>query len=200
MDTNEINPQDKSYSKIATMADHVRYEFTNQDTVVLRKSGNYFKAVGNSAVILKLLGAKTKVRSLYNQTFQQEVIEMSLHKNTIQETKEYLLKQSIKLLRDDDTFFIVRLRHPFSAKHIKAARNSATVRTEITEHILTAGRSNTPLAREVREIFKEVAQLVRNMKNQDGVALGYTLLQETLDLQKAVRQLTRTENPSKELL
>ena len=38
------------------------------------------------------------------------------------------------------------------------------------------------------------------MKNQDGVALGYTLLQETLDLQKAVRQLTRTENPSKELL
>ena len=62
--------EDKSYLKMKSYLDQIRYEFTNQDTVVLRKSGNYFKAVGNSAVILKLLGAKTKVRSLYNQTFQ----------------------------------------------------------------------------------------------------------------------------------
>ena len=49
--------EDKSYLKIQSITDQIRYEFTNQDTVALRKSGVYHKAVGNSAVMLKILGA-----------------------------------------------------------------------------------------------------------------------------------------------
>ena len=79
--------EDRSYQKIKSPTDQVRYEFTNQDTVVLRKSGVYYKVVGNSAVMLKILGAKTKIRSGYNSSFEQEVLEMSLHSKNIGDIK-----------------------------------------------------------------------------------------------------------------
>ena len=55
-----MEPAEKSYNKLKTNLDQIRYEFTNQDSVALRKSGNFYKAVHNSAVMLKMLGAKTK--------------------------------------------------------------------------------------------------------------------------------------------
>lgn len=39
--------EDKSYEKLKTVPDHIRYEFTNQDSIALRKNGVYYKAVGN---------------------------------------------------------------------------------------------------------------------------------------------------------
>ena len=192
--------EDKSYLKMKSVPDQIRYEFTNQDTIALRKSGAYHKAVGNSAVLLKILGAKTKIRSSYNAFYGQEVLEMSLHSGKLNEIKEYLQTLSEKTLRDDGVFYVIRLKAPISAKRIKRARNSEELRTEITEDILLKRRHSTPMAREVREIFKEVGLLARTMKNQDGMVLGEALLQETMQLQRAVRVLTRTEAPPKELV
>lgn len=191
--------EDRSYQKIKSPTDQVRYEFTNQDTVVLRKSGVYYKVVGNSAVMLKILGAKTKIRSSFSSAYSQEVLEMSLHSGKLDEIKEYLKTLSTKILRDDELFYIVRLKAPISAKHIKRARTSGELRTEVTQDILLKRRHSTPLAKEVREIFKEVGLLVRTMKNQDGLVLGEALLREAVDLQRAVRVLTRDAHPAAEV-
>ena len=58
--------EDKSYLKMKSYLDQIRYEFTNQDTVVFMKIGSYGKAVGNSAIMLKILGAKTKLHARFN--------------------------------------------------------------------------------------------------------------------------------------
>ena len=58
--------EDKSYLKMKSYLDQIRYEFTNQDTVVFMKVGAYSKAVGNSAVVLKILGAKTKLHARFS--------------------------------------------------------------------------------------------------------------------------------------
>ncbi len=192
--------EDKSYLKMQSVSDQIRYEFTNQDSIVLRKSGVYYKAVGNSAVLLKLLGAKTKIRSSYSVAYGQEVLEMSLHSGKFGEIKEYLQTLSSKTLRDDGLFYAVRLKTPVSAKRIKRARTSDELRTEITEDILLKRRHSTPMAREVREVLKEVGLLARTMKNQDGTVLGEALLQAVLSLQRVVRVLTRTPEPPKELV
>ena len=132
--------EDRSYQKIKSPTDQVRYEFTNQDTVVLRKSGVYYKVVGNSAVILKILGAKTKIRSGYNSSFEQEVLEMSLHSKNIGDIKEYLETMSSKVLRDDGLFYIVRLKTPIGAKRIRRARGSNELKEEIARDILIKRR------------------------------------------------------------
>ena len=188
--------EDRSYQKIKSPTDQVRYEFTNQDTVVLRKSGVYYKVVGNSAVMLKILGAKTKIRSGYNSSFEQEVLEMSLHSKNIGDIKEYLETMSSKVLRDDGLFYIVRLKTPIGAKRIRRARGSNELKEEIALDILIKKRYNTPLAKEVRDIFHEVGLLARTMKNQDGQVIGETLLRQAMSLQCSVRVLTRTELPT----
>lgn len=191
--------EDKSYEKLKTVPDHIRYEFTNQDSIALRKNGVYYKAVGNSAIMLKILGAKTKIRSNFNTFYEQEVLEMSLHGSKFDEIKNYLQTLSLKTLRDDNLFYIIRLKSPINAKRIKRARASGDLRTEVTEDILLKRRHSTPLSKEVREIFKEVGLLVSAMKSQDGQVLGLALLNEVIDLQRAVRVLTRTETPSGKL-
>lgn len=192
--------QDKSYLKIKTQTDQVRYEFTNQDTIALRKTGVYHKASGNSAIILKILGAKTKVKSVYNKVYEQEVYELSLHSSRISQTKEYLESLSSDILRNDEIFYIVRLKVPVSVKRIKKARSSLELRTEVTEDILLMHRHSTSLGKEVRDIFTEVGLLVRAMKNQDGIVLGRVIIEEVLGLQRIVRKIMRTEVPSSELL
>lgn len=191
--------EDRSYQKMQTEEEQIRYEFTNQDSIVLRKSGAYYKAVGNSAILLKIYGGKTKIRSSYKPFYGQEVLEMSLHQSRIEETKRYLETLSKKILRDDKTFYIVRLKEPVSAKRIKNARTSNELKAEVTEDILLSRRYNTPLSREVRIIFKEVSLLVQSMKAKDSTVLGTVLLTEALDLQRAIRALTRTSNCTPEL-
>ena len=46
--------KERSYNKMMSPQQQIKYEFTNQDTIALRKSGKYWKAVGNSALILKM--------------------------------------------------------------------------------------------------------------------------------------------------
>lgn len=191
---------DKSYLKMRTQTDQIRYEFTNQDTIVLRRSGAYHKAVGNSAVMLKILGAKTKIKSVYNKVYEQEVYELSLHSTKIKDTKEYLASISSDLLRNDENFYVIRLKTPVSIKRIKRARSSLELKTEVTEDILLKHRKFTPLGKEARDIFTEVGLLVRAMKNQDGVVLGRALIEKTLQLQSIIRCVMRTEAPSAEQL
>lgn len=191
---------DKSYLKMRTQTDQVRYEFTNQDTIVLRKSGAYHKAVGNSAIMLKILGAKTKIKSVYNKVYEQEVYELNLHSTKIKETKEYLVSISSGLLRNDEEFYVVRLKAPISIKRIKKARSSLELKTEATEDILLKHRKFTPLGKEVRDIFTEIGLLVRAMKNQDAMVLGRVLIEKTLQLQAIIRSIMRTEVPSEEQL
>ena len=40
--------EDKSYEKLKTVPDHIRYKFTNQDSIALRKNGVYYKAAVKS--------------------------------------------------------------------------------------------------------------------------------------------------------
>lgn len=181
----------KSYLKMRSQEDQIRYEFTNFSTIVLRKSGMYHKAVGNSAIILKMLGAKTKIRSHYNAVVKQEVLELSVHVGRIEETKLFFGAFGKKILRDDGEFFVVKLNKPIEAKRMRRERSSAVLKTEVTEDILTRRRKETPLAKDVRELFKEAALLIRTMKGTDGAVIGRALLDKLVELQQVVREVTR---------
>ena len=193
--------EDKSYLKMKSYLDQIRYEFTNQDTVVFMKIGSYCKAVGNSAIMLKILGAKTKLHARFSASYKQDVLELRIHSSKFAETKEYLNKISSSVLRDDEIFYIVRLKTPVSAKQLKRAKANPLVKQELAEDALSKHRSNTPMANEVRTIFKEIALLVRTTKTQESAVLGSALLNKTIELQSYVRQLTRCkERPSEKLL
>ena len=50
----EPKTKEKSYKSIKNTVDHIRYEFTNQDTIVFAKNGLFYKSYGNSDALLKL--------------------------------------------------------------------------------------------------------------------------------------------------
>lgn len=183
--------KEKSYLRMKTQTDQIRFEFTNQDTIVLRKNGMYHKAMGNSAVMLKMLGAKAKIRSGYDPVTRQEVLEISIHAGKIDDAKAFLILTGSEVLRDDGTFFAVRLKKPIDAKRLRKEKVSLGLKTEVAEDILMKRRKQTPMAKEVREIFKESGFLVRTMKGTDGLVLGRAILDEIMNLQRVVRVLMR---------
>lgn len=195
MSAAEINFEmnEKGYLKMNTQLDQIRYEFTNQDTIALRKSGAYFKAMGNSAVMMKMLGGKTKIRSHLDATVKQEVFEMSIHAGRIEETKKFLMPLAAEVLRDDGTFFVVRLKKPAGSKQIRKAKRTLGLKAEVAEDILTQRRKETPMSREVRYIFGEAGLLVRTMKGTDGLVLGRMILERVLQLETFVRELMISE-------
>jgi len=188
---------EKSYLRMKTQADQIRYEFTNRDTIVLRSSGMYYKAMGNSAVLLKGMGSKTKIRSSFDPVTKQDVLELSIHAGRIDDTKKYLKEKSELVLRDDKRFYIVRLKNPMSAKELKKFKNSDELKSDLTEDILNKHRKETQMAKEVRDIFQEAAILVRTMGAADA-ALGRMLFDELLTLYIAVRALMREKGKKEE--
>ena len=80
------------------------------------------------------------------------------------ETKKFLMASCGQVLRDDNKFFIIRLKEPMSAKKLKQIKNSDTIKVEVAEDILNKNRKETPLAKEVREIFKEASLLIRSLE------------------------------------
>lgn len=194
-----LKDSEKSYLKMRTQTDQIRYEFTNQDTVAFRKNGMYHKAMGNSAVILKMLGAKTKVRSGFDPVTKQEVLEMSIHVGKIKNTKLFLETLGKEVLRDDEDFFVVRLKKPIDAKRMRKEKRDLVLKSEVTEDILMKRRKQTPMAKEVRDIFKEAGALVRTMKGTDGLVLGRAILDEIMELQRTVRILMRDTGKSEEI-
>ena len=188
----------RSYDKIKNQNDQIRYEFTNQDTIVLRKSGQYYKVIGNSVLMLKILGAKTKVRINYNLFYSQEILEMSMYSKKIEETKKYLIDISKTILRDDGQFFIIRLKQPISAKRIKKERSDPKFKTELAEDILHKFRHSTPTSKEVGVVFNEVNILISIMSGHVATVLGRIILEEVVSLQQILRSYTRSNVPSEE--
>lgn len=184
---------EKSYYKMGTQTEQIRYEFTNQDTIVLRKSGMFYKAMGNSAVMLKSMGVKTKIRSGFSPATKQEILELSIHVGQIDDIKRYLIENCGEIIRDDTSFFIIRLKQQMDAKKLKSLKKNGAVKDEATESILTKRRKETPLSKEVRELFKEAMYLVRTMNGTDGQVLGKMILEQILELHRAVRELIRDE-------
>ena len=191
--------KERSYNKMVSPQQQIKYEFTNQDTIALRKSGKYWKAVGNSALILKIFGAKTKIRTHYDPFFSQEILEMSTHQDKLPAAKKYLEEKGATVLRDDKIFFVVRLKVPISSKVLKEAKNSSVVKKEITEDILLRYRHDTALGRSVRNIFTELLVIVRNLKSPEARVLGSALLEHIVSLQCMTRIYSRTTSPSSEI-
>jgi hypothetical protein len=185
---------EKSYFRIGTQTDVVRYEFTNQDTIVLRKSGMFYKAMGNSAVILKSMGVKAKIRSSFDPVVKQEILELSIHVGKIDELKKFLADRCGGILRDDTGFFIARLKQPMDAKKLRALKKSGAVKSEATESIIMKKRKETPLAKEVRDLSQEAMFLIKGMNGTDGQVLGRTIVEQIMVLQRAVRELMRDED------
>ena len=189
----------KSYEKMQTQIDQIRYEFTNQDTIVLRKSGMFHKAVSNSAVILKYMGAKTKIRSSIDPATKQEIFELSVHVGNIDKTKEFLKEKCGKVLRDDKDFFIIRLKQPMDTKKLRALKKSDLIKNDATRDILTKKRNETPLAKESKDIFQEAIFLVRTMNGIDGQILGRMIMEAVLFLYQSVRTFMRDEKSKSQL-
>lgn len=190
--------QDRSYNKIQDNESHIRYEFTNYDTIVFRKSKLFWKAIGNSVVILKIYGAKTKVRSYYNVYYSQEILELSLHTDNMDKVKAWLSVKGSVLLRNDKNYYVIKLKEPISAKRIKTAKNSKEIASEVTQNILYKYRHSTPLLKAVRDIFNETGVVVSRMPRSNGIVLGEFLLTNILELQMHVRNYSRQENASNE--
>ncbi|MCL2038396.1 hypothetical protein FWG86_00615 [Candidatus Saccharibacteria bacterium] len=185
--------KEKSYMKMKTQTEQLRYEFTNQDTIVLRKNGVFHKAMGNSAIILKSMGVETKVRTGFSQAIKQETFELSVHMGQIEELKRQLREKCKEVLREDGDFFIIRLKEPIPAEKLKQMKKSAIVKIEATESILMRKRKETPLAKEVRDLFSEATYLARALHGVDGQCLARMILEQILALQRAVRALMREE-------
>jgi len=183
----------RSYHKMTTQSDQIRYEFTNQDTIVLRKNGMYHKAMGSSAVILKSMGVQTRIRAYFDNMVKQEVLELATHVGRIDALKEMLKEKCGEVLRDSGGIFVIRLKKPMDSKELKRLKNNAQLKGEVTEGILTKNRSETPLAKEVRDIFGETVFLVRQMPAVEGPVLGRMLLEAVLRLHQTVRELMRDE-------
>jgi len=99
VEANERDEQDdrdekdeKRYFRIGTEVGQEQYESKNEDTILLRRSDMFWKAVGNSAVMLKNMG-----------------IETTVHASQIEKVKEHLLTKCDEVLRDDTSFLIVRM-------------------------------------------------------------------------------------------
>ena len=189
--------QDRSYNKISTNEQQIRYEFTNTETIVLRKNKVFWKAVGNSAVMLKIFGAKTKIHSYYNAYYSQEVLEMSLHAKNIEDVKKWLEKQSVEILRDDNRYYIIKLKTPVSSKRIKIARKSKEISGEVTENILYKHRHSTPLLKAVKDVFTEAGTIVGRMPKINGAVLGEFILRNVLELQQLIRSYSRSRECTK---
>jgi hypothetical protein len=183
----------KSYQKMTTQTDQIRYEFTNQDTIVLRRNGIYHKAIGNSAVILKHMGVTPRIRLHYDNVVKQERLELAVHAKATPTLREMLKAKGGVVLREDENIFVIRLKQPLGSKEIRRMRNSAQLKSEVTEGILTKNRPEAPLEKEVREIFGETVVLVRQMPVAEGAILGRLLLETALRLHQVARELTRDE-------
>lgn len=190
----------KSYINMKNTADQIRYEFTNQDTIVLRQNGAFHVAVGHSVLILKILGAKTKVHSVYDKLTKQDVYEMSIHSSRMEDTKKFLQEIGSEILRDSGGFYVVRLKNPPGAKTIQRARKSDQIRSEVAGDMLQKHRQKTPVAKEVRMVFEEVSMLAGTMKSPENGTLGKIILERTLDLQQAIRSVTRTQPIDRDLV
>ena len=143
--------------------------------------------------MLKMLGAKTKLHARFNASYKQDVLELRLHSSKFPETKEYLKSISIATLRDDELFYVVRLKTPFGAKQLKRARNNPALKQELVEDALLKHRSHTPMEVEVRIVFKEISFLAYSTKSHENAVLGTALLNKTIELQQYIRQATRCE-------
>jgi len=191
--TSDTTSQAKFYERIESQADQIRFEFTNFHSIVMRKNGMFYKAMGNSAILLKSLGAKTKLRTGYDPMTKQEILELSIHESGLQATKDFLKTKCGEVLRDDKALFVIRLKQPMDAKKLKYIKSSDAVKIEVTEDILTKRRQETPLAKEVRDLFEEASYLTRSLKGVEGEVFGRLLLELVLRLQLKVRELIRDE-------
>lgn len=93
----------------------------------------------------------------------------------------------------------MRLKEPISAKRIKRARLDPALTSEVTQDILMKRRQETPMARDVREIFKEVGIAGTDRKKPRRAGVRYRHAQEVIGLQRAVRVLIRQEEPSEDI-
>jgi len=80
-----------------------------------------------------------------------------------------------------------------SAETIKTLKNSEKLRGEVAHDILTKNRSETPIAKETRDLIKETDFLVERMNGVSGKAVGKALFNKTLALYQTVREFMRDE-------
>jgi len=182
----------KVWDRLENQIDQIRYEFVNQDTIAIRHNGLFYKAVGNSAIYMKMLGGETAIRRSYCPMAKKEIYEMSFHIAMIAQIKKYLKDRGGEVLREDKGWFVFRLAKPFTLQATKTYKRSKEFKQMITEDILTAkNRPNTPLAKEVRDLKREMGFLVRAMPGVEGAVLGRELIQKVIDINNQVRILMR---------
>ncbi|MDR0980109.1 MAG: hypothetical protein LBM12_03105 [Candidatus Nomurabacteria bacterium] len=184
----------KSYDKVKSQADQIKYELPNQGTIMLRRSGTFWKAVQNSAALLRHFGITTAIRTSRDQVTKRDIWEMSIHCTHLDKVKAQLAEHTAKILRDDNECFVILLHKPLTPEQLDTIKNDPKILDETILTMLSRNNHHTAAEKTATDIFITTSRLARALKGQDSNYISRIITDSAIALQQAVRVFSREDS------